>query len=344
MRKCYWRYEAGLQREVPGLALRFGSAWHRAMDARAGGADFEAALAAAVPAGCGETLDELAIATLSALLAAYYSHYGSGAADAIPVTRSEVEFRHPLDGSRTFEVAGKIDGLAGEPGGAPCALVERKTTSDNLDPDSDYWLRLRADTQLLQYVPAARLLGFNVTRIVYDVVRKPQIEPRNIPQLDADGCKQVVDAAGARVFLANGKPRQAGDPDKGWRLLTAEETPAQFAERLVLDIASRPTWYFARREVPILDQDVEAFEVQRLVLSRIILHARQAQKALARPENAWPRHVDQLGCGRCDYCGFCLQNVSPDLAHPPAGFRVGPANPELSQSPQPAPAAAPATA
>jgi hypothetical protein len=47
-RKHFWRYELGLRRTVDADALRFGSAWHRAMEARWSGADISAAFVAGV--------------------------------------------------------------------------------------------------------------------------------------------------------------------------------------------------------------------------------------------------------------------------------------------------------
>jgi hypothetical protein len=46
-RRHYWRYECGLRRDEGTEALRFGSAWHRAMEAMAKGGTAEAAYAAA---------------------------------------------------------------------------------------------------------------------------------------------------------------------------------------------------------------------------------------------------------------------------------------------------------
>ena len=87
-RKHFWMFEAGLKPESDGLALRFGSAWHRATEARWNGADFDGALAAAVPENA--ELDELAIATLSGLLGGYFLRYQTE--ELVKQVHAEVQF------------------------------------------------------------------------------------------------------------------------------------------------------------------------------------------------------------------------------------------------------------
>jgi hypothetical protein len=282
-RRHYIRFELGLRRNVDADALRFGSAWHRAMEARWQGQNIEDAYKTAI--GDKVDLDEMQLATLSGMLAGYYSLYAS---DPIKTVHPEIEFRTPLPGSKTFDVAGKIDGLAVLHDGR-LALVEHKTAGCDIGPDSDYWLRLRGNMQINQYVLAARALGWDVSLVIYDVARKPAIRQK------------------------------------------ANETCDQFADRLAADTKERPEFYFARREVPILDDDLAEFEIQRLVMARQILGCRAESRRAKKPEHGWPRNVGEMTCRYCDYAGFCLQNTSVDLAHPPAGFTVGYASPELSQ-------------
>ncbi len=281
-RRHFWRYEIGLRKKVDGDALRFGSAWHRAMEARWRGADSRAAFEAAVAEKV--ELDEMQLATLSGMLAGYYHRYSN---DPIKSVHPEVEFRSPLSGSRTFDVAGKIDGLAVMHDGR-LALVEHKTAGCDIAPDSDYWLRLRGNAQVLQYVLAARSLGWDVALVIYDVARKPSIRQKQ------------------------------------------GETPEQFGDRLAADCEERPEFYFARREVPILEDDLAEFEVQRQVLARQILSCRGEARRARRPEHGWPRNVGEMTCKMCDFAGFCLQNTDINLNEPPAGFTVGKAHTELS--------------
>ena len=143
-------------------ALRFGSAWHQAMEARWRGGDYDDALAAALPDGA--TLDELQVATLASLLAGYFERFGDRD-ELVKELAPEVEFRGRMQGSRSFEASGRIDGLAVLRDGR-LALIEHKTTSDSVAPDSDYWLSLRLNPQILQYVLVARVLGRSEERRV----------------------------------------------------------------------------------------------------------------------------------------------------------------------------------
>lgn len=321
-RAHYWQYEVGLRKTDTTVALKIGSAWARAMEARWRGADYDDALAAAIPEGI--DLDAYSCATVAGLLAAYYRHYGPQ--DASLEIRPEVQFSHALKRSRTFTVAGKIDGL-GARDHRNYVLVEAKTTSDSVEPDSDYWLRLRFNMQVLQYVGA----GWDVSEVIYDVVRKPSIKPKQVYDLDDNGLKIVLDPMGQRVFKDNGEPRQTGDEKKMWVVKTHLETPDEFANRLTIDVASRPEFYFARREVPILDRDLRAFEAQRLTIARMIMHLRASEKRVDRRQDAWPRNVSERSCKFCPYQSFCLQDLTVDVSQPPAGFSVQPFNPELDE-------------
>lgn len=279
-RKHFWRYELGLKAVAESHALRFGSAWHAAMEGRWQGLPLDGALEMALE---GMAFEEIDIATLSGMLAGYYRIYED---EMVKELHAEVEFRHGIKGSRTFDSAGKIDGLGVLHDGR-LALVEHKTTSESVDSGSAYWLRLRLNQQVMQYVVAARELGWDIEIILYDVAKKPGIRQRKT------------------------------------------ESVAEFGDRLAADTQERPEFYFARREVPVLDQDLEEFKVQRYELSKLILALRQAERRTGLREQAWPRNVTPMGCQWCEFSGFCLQGVHADAEHVPVGFRVGPIHGEL---------------
>jgi hypothetical protein len=282
-RKHYYRYEIGLKHETEHVAFKFGSGWHRAREVMVRGDSYDECLSAAL--GEANDWEEITVATLSGLLAGYMQRYQNDS--LISEMYREIEFSHSLEGSRTFTVAGKLDGLAVLRDGR-LALIEDKTTSDSIAPESDYWLRLRWNMQLFQYILAARREGWDVATVIYDVVRKPSIRQRQ------------------------------------------NETLEDFGKRLFEDTKERPDFYFARREVPILDGDIEEFYEQRLTLSRLILHCRASQKKFDKPERAWARNVSQMTCVNCEFQSFCLSNIGIDPAFPPAGFKVE-FNPELTQ-------------
>lgn len=282
-RKHYYKYEIGLVPATHSLALRFGSAFHNAMEARWNGATAEEALAKAVETA--EQFTELDIATLSGLIIGYYSRYEND--DIIASILPEVQFRQPIERSLTFDSAGKIDGIGTLKDGR-CCLVEHKTSGEDIAPDSDYWMRLRFNPQIYQYVSAARSVGYDVQVIIYDVTRKPSIRQKQT------------------------------------------ETAEAYGDRLAQDTKERPDFYFARREVTVLDDDLDQFIEQRLNLGKMILYFRASAKRQKNAEWAWPRNCNGMTCRSCEYSGFCLSNVTVDVTQPPMGFNVGVFNPELT--------------
>ncbi len=321
-RKHWYRYEVGLARATTANYLRIGKAFHRGLELRGLGATQEAAIADALlpysapPPGVDEHEYAVERETVAHLLAGYYWRYEN---DELAVQQTELQFHIPLvnpDSARAsaaHELAGKIDAIVRLPDGR-LALLEYKTAGEDIGPESDYWLRLRGDAQISTYMIAARALGYDIATVMYDVTRKPTIRPRQIPLTDADGLKIVLDAAGARVLTKQGKPRQTGDTELGYMLQTRPETPEEFGRRLLADIADRPDYYYQRREVPRLDDDLAECRVELWQQSQQLLETRRRGR--------WFRNVTRMNCGGCEFAGICLNNVTVDPANPPSGFVV----------------------
>ena len=113
---------------------------------------------------------------------------------------------------------------------------------------------------------------------------------------------------------------------------TAPETLEAYAQRLRADCAARPQFYFARRELPIIDAEVEAFKLQRLALGKMILHFRSTEKRAPVPAMAWPRNLSEMVCNMCEFQAFCLNGVCPTPEDVPEGFHFGVFNPELEKA------------
>jgi hypothetical protein len=166
--------------------------------------------------------------------------------------------------------------------------------------------------------------------VVYEGIHKPAIRPKTaVPVLDEAGLKIVVDSAGQRVMKKNGEPKQSADAGKGESVKTCAETLEAFSERLLQDCKERPEFYFARREVPILVQDLEAFVDQRLEIGKQILHYRARERKVGIA--GWPRNVQYWTCGamKCPYEGFCLQGMDVDPTNPPVGMTIRKGHDEL---------------
>lgn len=329
-RQHYYQFELGLRREETSLALAVGSAWHRGMEARWKGATYEEALQLVIPEDL--RLDKYSVATVCALLAGYYAYYGER--ETLANLEPEIPFCYDYRMDTDWEVAGKIDGIGSKLERAQKVLIEAKTTGESIDVNSPYWMRLRFNSQLYQYFLAAKELGIEIDEVIYDVVRKPSIRPRkSITDLDADGLKIVLDSSGQRVLNAKGKdagkPRQSADSKRGWYLSTHKESDEEYYLRLFNDTQARPEFYFSRREVPIIDGDVEEFSRQRYAIVMMIEMNRSMEKAMLYPESAWPRAISKHTCNFCAYSSFCLSNIHLDLDSLPNGFEIKPFNPEL---------------
>lgn len=324
-RRHYYRYEVGLRPIADAKALRFGSAYHHGLHLLASGQSQED-VCAAVSANyetCPEWADavdwQVECETVMRLILGWQWRWED---DGIVVHESEKSFRLPIVNPDTgaptpsFDRSGKLDQLVRLPDGR-LAIREFKTTADSVDPNSDYWSILRMDSQVSFYFDAQQ----NAETILYDVCHKPGIAPKRIPVLDDKGLRVVFDAAGQRVFKKDGSPRESGDKEKGYTMQDAVETPEQFGERLTADIGERPDFYYARKEVPRLTADLEAFRAELWQEQQLLRHRQK--------KRLWTRHPGRQ-CSMCDCRTICFNDLYPVGDETPAGFvRIENIHPEL---------------
>jgi hypothetical protein len=323
-RKAYYEYERGIKPIKDKEAFRFGKAWHLAMERKWIGDTPELASQAVVDTAVQSELDEKLLATVSGLLVGYYRLYDGH--DVGGERFPEIEFAYDIPGSLTFKAAGKIDCLWRSK--TDTIMIEHKTTGEDISDTSQYWSRLRFNPQLFQYYLGAKTLGYDVDRILFDVVKKPGIKVKSMmPCLDEQGKKIVLDSNGERVYKKNGEPKESSDAKSGHVLQTREETLEEYSQRLAEDCIARPEYYFARREVPVLIQDLESFVDQRIEVGRQILYYRQRERKVGI--TGWPRNCQYWTCNQCQYAGFCLSGMALDEQNLPDGFEVRKINEEL---------------
>lgn len=339
-RMHYFLYEVGIRRDRESKPLRLGAAVHLGIDLVAKGYSPDEAILAAVAgyevlptwaANNDEAAFEWMIEreTVARLLAAYFWYWTGERQQVAQFIHSEQSFDLPLRNPETggvttsFRLAGKIDKIIQLADGR-LAVMEHKTCSDDLDADSDYWRRLRIDSQISLYMLAARQLGYDVRTVYYDVIRKPRIQPTLIPLLDDEGLKIVLDAEGNRVMTKDGKkPRQSGDASQGHVLQQRRQTPAEFGERLTDDIVARPEFYFARQEIPRLESDLTEFQME--------LWQQQQQIREAQKHDRWFRNTGAcMRPYRCEFLDIC--HAGYRQGDPvPAGYKIiADVHPELS--------------
>lgn len=328
LKKHYYAYELGIRRDSESKALRFGGAYHVGLEVLGRGGDIAAAAHAVdqlYPAADGNFDLAVERETCVRLVCGHAWRWGEDKIKTLATEQHfEIQLRNPETGhpSRTWRLAGKIDRIVELPDGR-VAVREFKTAGEDISPTSDYWQKLRIDSQISLYVVAAREIGYPVETIIYDVVRKPSISPKQIPTLDDMGFKIVLDAQGQRVMKSDGLPRLTGDAEKGWVLQSRIESPFEFGERLTTDIGERPDFYYQRQEIPRLDADIEEFRHELWAQGRTL--------ADCRTHDRWYRNSDSCtNYGRCEYADLCWNGV--DVADGlPGGFvRVTKVHPELS--------------
>ncbi len=275
LRKHFYRYRVGIQGPET-EAMRFGTATHSAIEAylRAwqAGADRVTAALAAIAAS---VLGHAEQTKLRALILGYDLMWGSKNWEILAV---EVEFRYELGdvgplGTR-YSIGGKIDAIIRDlDDGGRVFVVEHKTTGRDASPGSAYWEKLTIDCQLSIYVDGATTLGYDIAGCIYDVLAKPQHEPKlATPAAEqtwtiGKGCKlcggnlQGKQGSGTTTATTDGKC--AACKGSGWRLKEGDpeaprlhkgqrevdESPATFELRVGDAIADDPMGFYMREVI-----------------------------------------------------------------------------------------------
>lgn len=329
-KRHYFAYELGLRRIDDAKALRMGSAFHDGIEQLGNGASLDAACQAVRDryGACPVLFDaygwDIEVETVLRIVCAYQWRWESSELEYVAVEQMfELPLSNPATGKRTtsFNLAGKIDAIVRIDG--RLAVKESKLLGDDIGVDSPLWRRLRIDHQISLYMLAARKLGYPVETVLYDVARKPTIQPSSVPVLDELGAKIVLNERGERVRTERGQWRQTGDKEKGYVLQTRPMTVDEWGDKLTNDISERPDFYFGRVEVPRLDQDLAEYEAE---LWEIQLAIRDAQKS-----GHWYRTVNKNTCGYCPYFDVCTSGIKLN-GIPPEGFEfVYDRHPELGR-------------
>jgi hypothetical protein len=281
--------------------LRFGSMFHKALEAWWDALDFDKLNAAllTIPADA----DPYEAAMARALLVGYHERWRGQELEVLAI---EGEFNIPLvnpatgASSQTWRLAGKFDAIAREIGGR-VLLVEHKTTSSDITRGSDYWKILRLDGQVSIYFEGARASGYDVAACLYDVIRKPGIRPlKATPEEDRKFKKDGTLYANQRVD---------------------DETPDEYEGRLAAAIAEDPNRYFARGEIVRLESEMADAMYDVWSMGRQL---RESELA-----NRFPRNSD--ACTRwgrtCEFFSVCCGEA--DLEDPLLFRRLDNLHPEL---------------
>lgn len=308
LRAHRYRYGFGLRSTSEAPALTFGKAVHNALAAFRQTHDTHAALGT-VNATPWE--DPYEHAKCLALLTAYFWYWAESDTRTDWVEVEQV-FSMPLANPETDEplgdwnLGGRMDGYDAEGW-----IWETKTTNESIEDDARYWSRLRLDSQINLYVLAQRFKGLPVAGVLYDVLRKPAHKPHDIPELDPDGLKIVLDGDGHRVFKGNGAPRQSAG--EGMTLVTRIEHPEEYGARVYKEIVAKPSAYFRRQKIVRLEDDLEAYRRECWLVAKLLTWCEE--------NDCWIRSVGKFTCDHCDYDRIDFQSIAVDpTGPPPCGF------------------------
>lgn len=320
-RKCarreWFAYREGWRPIVDGDALLDGTLWHRGMEAWwlawAAGED---ALAAALAAVAGRARDEWAQVRIEEMLRGYDARWKDQRFDQ--VIGVEEEFRAPLVNpdtfapSRTWRLAGKVDVNVIENGRA--LIVEHKTSSEDISPGSDYWLRLQMDHQLSIYTIGAEVLGHQPAGCLYDVAYKPQLKPLTAtPEAERKYTQAKVDKKTGEVI----------EPSRLYANQRAtDETVDEYRARVRAAITAEPDKYFQRREVPRIESQLKDFLWDAWETSKTLREGHLAGRAPRSPESCF-------NMGRCPYWQCCSTGSRPE-DHPGMFHKLEWVHPELT--------------
>lgn len=291
-------------------ALTFGKAWHALMQHLAlachikSDMPYESALNTFLGTMGDDTLTGDALCHFLALAVTYQHTFGQ----LDRITDTEAQFATRLSKRSPWHVTGFIDAMTAN------SVIEYKTTSRDISEGSFYWMRLKANTQAILYALVA-----NVDTAVYVVARKPSLKRSQVPQLDKDGYKVVIDnATGQRVLNRNFTPRQSAG--EGMTLVKRIESDDEYIERMIADINANIDSYFAVKHVYV-DAERKMAVWQSFLNFRLQLQALAKEaKKLNRADHAYTRNCTEFNCANCPYAGLCLDidyNPSNGL---PQGF------------------------
>jgi len=320
---------------------RVGTRWHKGLELIGRGKDWSDWLNetyATVPTN--RTAEEWATerAKLAAFLTAWAWRWQG---DSVTTLATEVTFSLPLrhPGNNRIipgvERVGKIDRLVlvdGRP-----MLGEYKSTSQSVASDSRIWDRYRRDTQLSEYICAARELQLRgalapaitpsmplISGGLYDLWHRPQSSPKLLTQADSKKLVETGEYCGQKFkidtppLFVDGE-RADGKPGAKPGTFAVRETPGMYSVRLLWEAETgayhRPDYYFARREIARTDDELRAYEWERYHLFLHVKNMARTGKWYGNENWCDARYV-------CPYLGICNHcPVIHDDDPVPNGFR-----------------------
>ena len=305
----HFRYTEGWKQIQVDEKLRFGSAFHRAVELHWGGASLARVELEVSGVAADPWLAEKVMATFTAYLTYHESddaQYSVVTVDGEPLI--ECEFLTPmLDANMGFvpdaHDYGFIDKVVQDEDGK-IYLWETKTTSLDLSVKSTYWKSLLMNPQVSGYYMGAlgELCGPGGLRTpvgcVFDVIKRLGTRPQKTTPLENRKFKKRTKAQ-----IANGLPENDSSLlYKGMRL--EDETPDEFGIRCLEQIQENPSEMFKRVVIFRTDDTLREHCRDSAAFVKLI---QQCNTLDTSPKNPAACHL----MGTCDMWAACSANVNP---------------------------------
>lgn len=234
-----------------------------------------------------------------------------------------------------YERDGRIDAIIVDSDDNTWAC-EHKSHLGALDPDDDYWIKLRSDAQCSDYHVGARALGHDISGIIYDVVCKPDLDPLKATPVDKRemtigwGCTHCgggKDARGTGLFYPGGAPPLPPNDcitckGTGWRAATGkspsgeprykshvrlhDETPGEYGLRCFETMITEPDRYLIRRAVVRLHDEIREHEHDDWATVQEIDEDKRRDHHPRNPDACFT-----FGGGGCEMRPVCWGGVDP---------------------------------
>lgn len=231
--------------------------------------------------------------------------------------------------SRSFTIAGKLDVLAEYAGRK--VLIDHKTTSQDItDPNAPYWRQLVVEGQVNHYMLLAWMDSMKVDNGLWDVIRKPSISPKKLTK--AERASVVAEGVyfGQRISNEDRQSLAAGEERESFEM---------YGARLAHDCThERPDWYFQRRAVPRLDNEIIEYAGELWEHGQSMLYTRsKVAEGKLPPRNSG---ACMLYGSPCNFLGICSGHDTPDsdrwqrraTVHPELNGAVGEGKDVLTNS------------
>jgi hypothetical protein len=207
--------------------------------------------------------------------------------------------------SRTYTLAGKLDKIASRKYQLreDTVLYDHKTTSSDISCDSPYWEQLAIESQVSHYELMLWQNGSRVDQSIWDVVRKPGINPRKLTK------KEIAEVRDNGLFfgqvVSDGeRAKVAQQHSEGYR-----ESAELYSLRLAYDTTTNSDRYFARRAIARIDNDIREYAGELWAITQDMREAR-------RKQHNYRNSGSCMAFGRpCKFLGICSGSDQPDSDH-----------------------------